>query len=493
MKTQAIRISRQAAIHELKRRAARQNLSAFVTFTLKDYDMGWVHQEVCDALDKFLDDVHKKKSPRLIICMPPRSGKSELASRRFPGYALGRNPDLSIIACSYSADLASRFNRDVQRIIDSEEYKEVFPSTALSGRGGAFIRTSDLFEVVDHAGSYRSTGVGGGITGQGADILLIDDPVKDRAEADSATVRQSVWDWYTSTAYTRLSPGGGVIVMATRWHMDDLIGRLISASESGQGDKFKVINYAAIAEADETNRKTGEALHPSRYPLDRLLEIKRTIGSRDWEALYQQHPVPDGGATFRSEWLRRWNDKNTPPAWDTKVVSWDMTFKDTNTADFVVGQLWGVKGSSFYLLDQVRGRMDFVRTRQVFIEFARKHSDAVGKLVEDKANGSAIISSLQSAVTGLIPITPHESKEARASSVAPLFEAGNVFIPENRAEHPWVDGFVRELLEFPSSAHDDQVDACTQALNYLNKSSIAKWAKLGRQSEGAQGAFLTDF
>ena len=477
-----MKISREAALHELQRRASRQKLSEFISFTKPDYDMGWVHEEICDTLDQFLEDVVDGKSPRLIICMPPRSGKSEISSRRFPAYALGRFPDLSVIACSYSADLASRFNRDVQRIIDSEGFAEVFPNVGLSGKNvrtnakGSFIRTSDLFEIVGHSGSYRSTGVGGGITGQGADILIIDDPIKDRAEAGSQTIRDSVWDWYTSTAYTRLSPGGGVIVMATRWHMDDLIGRLVTRSDSGQGDTFKVISYPAIAEADEPHRKAGEALHPSRYPLDRLLEIKKAIGSRDWAALYQQHPVPDGGAIFRADWMNRWTESSIPPDFDMKVMSWDMTFKESKDSDFVVGQVWGVKGSSFYLIDQVRGRMDFVRTRQVFVEFTKKHPDVLAKLIEDKANGTAIINSLAVAVSGLIPITPKESKEARASAVSPLWEAGNVYIPDDSV--PWAGDFVRELLEFPSGAHDDQVDAMTQALSYLAQSGVMEWSRL---------------
>lgn len=489
-----MKISREAALHELSRRASSLKLSEFIAFTKSDYDMGWVHQEICDTLDNFLADVVAGKSPRLIICMPPRSGKSEISSRRFPAYALGRFPDLSVIACSYSADLASRFNRDVQRIIDSDEFAEVFPEVSLSGKNvrtsakGNYIRTSDLFEIVGHSGSYRSTGVGGGITGQGADILIIDDPIKDRAEAGSQTIRDSVWDWYTSTAYTRLSPGGGVIVMATRWHMDDLIGRLVTRSESGQGDTFKVISYPAIAEADEPHRKAGEALHPSRYPLDRLLEIKKAIGSRDWAALYQQHPVPDGGALFRAEWIRRWTPTSLPPVFDSKVMSWDMTFKETKDSDFVVGQLWGVKDASFFLLDQVRGRMDFVRTRQVFVEFAKKHPDVLAKLIEDKANGTAIINSLSAAVVGLIPVTPKESKEARASSVSPLWEAGNVYIPEDSVE--WVGDFVRELLEFPSGSHDDQVDAMTQALSYMAGSGVMEWARLASDDGLSWPSFL---
>lgn len=463
-------------IQEIRLAKARKSLAYFTTYTKPDYLMGWVHREICDALDKFLDDVRAKRSPRLIITMPPRSGKSELVSRRFPAYAFGRFPDLQIIATSYSADLSQRFNRDVQRIIDDEKYQEIFPETTLNGSRvrtdsrGSYIRTSDLFEIVGYSGAYRSCGVGGGITGQGADCLLIDDPVKDRAEANSATVRQSIWDWYTSTAYTRLSPGGGVIVMATRWHLDDLIGRLIENMENGQGDTFTVINYPAIAEHDEIHRRKGEALHPERYSLDQLKKIQKTVGSRDWAALYQQHPVPDGGALFKLEWFRRWTATSLPPEFDHTLMSWDMTFKDSKNSDYVVGQVWGKKGPNFYLLDQVRGQWDFVKTKEMVRVLAHKWPRVVRKLVEDKANGSAVISELKSTVSGFVPITPTESKEARASSVTPYFEAGNVFIPED-TEAPWVPHYVSELLEFPAGSHDDQVDSTTQALNYFRNGS----------------------
>lgn len=463
-------------IQEIRQAKARKSLAYFTTYTKPDYLMGWVHREICAALDDFLQAVADKKSPRLIITMPPRSGKSELVSRRFPAYAFGRYPDLQIIATSYSADLSQRFNRDVQRIIDDEKYQEIFPETTLNGSRvrtdsrGSYIRTSDLFEIVGHAGAYRSCGVGGGITGQGADCLLIDDPVKDRAEANSATVRQSIWDWYTSTAYTRLSPGGGVIVMATRWHLDDLIGRLIENMENGQGDTFTVINYPAIAEHDEIHRRKGEALHPERYSLDQLKKIQKTVGSRDWAALYQQHPVPDGGALFKLEWFRRWTATSLPPEFDHTLMSWDMTFKDSKNSDYVVGQVWGKKGPNFYLLDQVRGQWDFVKTKEMVRVLAHKWPRVVRKLVEDKANGSAVISELKSTVSGFVPITPTESKEARASSVTPYFEAGNVFIPED-TEAPWVPHYVSELLEFPAGSHDDQVDSTTQALNYFRNGS----------------------
>ena len=446
-------------IQEIRLAKARKGLSYFTLHTKPDYLLGWVHKEICDELDRFLQDVADKKSPRLIITMPPRSGKSELVSRRFPAFALGRNPELQIIATSYSSDLSQRFNRDVQRVIDDEKYFDLFPNTRLNisrvrtDSRGSYIRTSDLFEIVGHAGAYRSCGVGGGITGQGADILIIDDPIKDRAQAGSKTIRDSIWDWYTSTAYTRLSPGGGVIVMATRWHTDDLIGRLIQ--RMGEGDTFRIVNYPAIAEHDELHRKAGEALHPERYPLSTLLQIQKTIGSRDWEALYQQHPVPDGGALFKLEWFRRWTATSLPPEFDHTLMSWDMTFKDSKNSDYVVGQVWGKKGPNFYLLDQVRGQWDFVKTKEMVRVLAHKWPRVVRKLVEDKANGSAVISELKSTVSGFVPITPTESKEARASSVTPYFEAGNVFIPEDSAA-PWVPHYVSELLEFPAGSHDDQ-------------------------------------
>ena len=464
-----------AARHELRIRAARQSLSNFVLETTPGYQMGWVHREICDELDGFLQDIADKKSPRLIICMPPRSGKSEIVSRSFPAYAFGLHPDMQIIATSYSADLTQRFSRDVQRKIDNPKYAEIFPETSLNSKNvkttsfGSVIRTAELFEIVGHRGAYRAAGVGGGITGMGADILCIDDPVKDRRDANSATIREALWDWYTSTAYTRLSPGGGVIVMCTRWHMDDLVGRLLDRAAPGEGEQWRVINYPAIAEHDEPHRKAGEALHPERYDLNALLRIQKQVGSRDWAALYQQHPVPDGGGLFKSDWIQHWD--KLPERFDAAVISWDMTFKESATSDFVVGQVWGRKDGAFYLVDQFRGRWDFVKSLEQFVAAARKYPRITRKLIEDKANGPAIISALKRKVTGIIPITPKESKEARANAVTTLWEARNVYLPPPD-RYPWVaQDFIPELLAFPSGAHDDTIDAMSQALNDLNRHS----------------------
>ncbi len=386
---------------------------------------------------------------------------SELASRRFPAYALGRYPDLSVISTSYAADLSSRMNRDVQRVIDSPEYRELFPGTALYGKNirtvgnGSYLRNSDIFEIVGHAGCYRSAGVGGGITGMGGHIVIVDDPFKDRASADSPTIRQNVWDWYTSTLYTRLAPGGGVLIINTRWHMADLSGRLLEAAARGEGDHWRVVNFPAIATEDEPHRKAGEALHPERYPLEQLLAIKKALGTRDWEALYQQRPTPDGGAIFKSEWLRFWLPKDLPEQFDQLLISWDMTFKDGDDTDFVVGQVWGRKGADRYLLDQVRRRMGFTDTVAAFRALAAKWPGATRKLVEDKANGPAVIDALKHAVPGIIPVEPDGSKTARAHAVTTFFEAGNVLIPH--PEHcPWAREYVAELTQFPGAPHDDQ-------------------------------------
>lgn len=456
-----------------RRQFAAHALAPFILYMMPTYIMGWVHKIICNELDLFLEAVVAKRSPRLIITMPPRSGKSQIVSRMFPAYVFGRYPDLSVIAASYSSDLASRMNRDVQRIMDDDLYKELFPDTSLYGKNirttakGSYLRNSDIFEIVNHEGVYRCAGVGGGLTGMGSSIAIVDDAVKDRMSADSPTIRQNIWDWYTSTLYTRLAPGGGVIVMNTRWHADDLTGRLLEAERAGEGDHWKVINFPAIAETDEyyqgkLMRKAGEALHPERYPLEQLLAIKQAIGSRDWAALYQQHPIPDGGAIFKAEWLRFWLPKDLPN-FDMVLTSWDMTFKEGTDNDFVVGQVWGRAGANFYLLDQVRGRWGFTETLHNFQRLAKKWPMVRRHLIEDKANGPAVIDTLRNVVAGIIPVEPCGSKVARAHAVTTYFEAGNVFIPHPSLA-PWVNDCMAELTTFPSAAHDDQVDAATQAV-----------------------------
>ena len=464
-------MSQKAILQKIKQSLARQTMMGFLLYTFPGYQMGWVHAEICQKLDNFLLAVQNKKSPRLMIMMPPRSGKSEIISRRFPAYVFGQQPDMSIIGTSYSADLANRNNRDIQRTIDSNVYRELFPGVRLAGKNvrpitnSTYLRNSDIFEIIDHRGSYRSAGVGGGITGMGGDILLIDDPIKDRKEADSATIRNRIFDWFTSTLYTRLSPGGGIIIIQTRWHPDDLCGKLLQQA-ADNGEQWDVVEYPAIAEHDEPHRKQGEALHPARYPLEQLLRIKEAIGSRDWEALYQQRPTVDGGTIIQESWLRRYT--SLPNHFETMVQSWDMSFKGTEDSDYVVGQVWGRVGANCYLVDQVRGRWGFTDTLEQFVKLTNKHPKATRKLVEDKANGPAVIDTLKNHVQGIVPVEPDGSKTARAFAVSAMFEAGNVWVPAQGMNH-WITDYTGELLQFPVVAHDDQVDATTKALRFLQQ------------------------
>lgn len=465
---------RQVLMEEARRELARRTMGDFVLYVDDNYQMNWHHRLLCDYLDKLAC----KEIRRLMVFMPPRHGKSELVSRKFPAYLLGRNPDTSIISCSYSADLASRMNRDVQRLIDSEKYSLLFPESHLFGKNirstakGSFLRNSDIFEIVNHRGTYRSSGVGGGITGMGGEYIIIDDPVKNREDADSATMREKVYDWYTSTLYTRLEKDGCILLTLTRWHEDDLAGKLLKAAQEG-ADQWTILELPAVCEYPPKPydvRQEGEALWKWKYDEEALEKMKVTVGSRDWAALYQQHPTPGEGGTFKREW---WNYyKVLPDGLYDFVQSWDCTFKDAQSSDYVVGQVWARKGSSRYLLDQVRGRMSFTETLRAIRSLSAKWPQAIRKLVEDKANGTAVIDVLRKEIPGLIPVEPEGGKIVRANAVTAVAEAGNIYLPDPSIA-PWVHDFVEEHAVFPNGANDDQVDAQAQANTYYNSSSFS--------------------
>ena len=465
---------RQVLIQEARRELARRHMSDFVLYVDRSYQMNWHHQLLCEYLDRLA----QKEIRRLMVFMPPRHGKSELVSRKFPAFLLGNKPDTSIISCSYASDLASRMNRDVQRLIDSPEYEQLFPNSRLFGKNirstarGSYLRNSDIFEIVNHRGVYRSAGVGGGITGMGGEYIIIDDPVKNREEADSATYREKVYNWYTSTLYTRLEKDGCILLTLTRWHEDDLAGKLLKASEDG-ADQWTILELPAICEEPIKPydiRREGEALWKWKYDEAALTKMKATVGSRDWAALYQQHPTPGEGGTFKREW---WNYyKVLPSGLYDYVQSWDCTFKDAQSSDYVVGQVWARKGSSRYLLDQVRGRMSFTETIRAVRSLSAKWPQAVRKLIEDKANGTAVIDVLRKELPGLVPVEPEGGKIVRANAVTAVVEAGNVFLPDPSIA-PWVHDFVEEHALFPNGSNDDQVDAQSQANTYYNSSSFS--------------------
>lgn len=428
-----------------------------------------VQTPALDLIDAALVEALDTPDGRLIVTMPPQEGKSTRAAKDFPVWALTQNPDLRIVTASYAQGLANRNGRAIRNTIGA--HPEL--GLRIADDNGS---VSD-WTIAGKAGGVLSVGIGAGVTGRPADVLVIDDPIKDRKEADSQVFRDSRWDWWTDSASTRLAPGAPVIVILTRWHQDDFAGRLIAAED---GHLWRVVNIPAQAdhkpdegETDPLGREPGEFMVSARGRTARQWEaIKVRVGSRTWNALYQGRPTAATGGILKRDWWQRYDGppfveradgSRFVPEFDELLMSWDLTFKDTKSSDFVVGQVWMRRGADAYLLDQVRGRWDFVETCRQFEALVRRWPQAVLKLVEDKANGPAVIAALGRKIGGIVPEEPLGSKEARASAVAPFIEASNVWLPKA----PWADDLIEEAAGFPFGAHDDQVDALSQALNRL--------------------------
>lgn len=301
----------------------------------------------------------------------------------------------------------------------------------------------------------------------GADYIIVDDPIKNQEEAQSPTYRNKVWNWYTSTLYPRIEgERAGVLVTLTRWHEDDLAGRLLRLAENNpEADQWEILKFPAVKETDPDDvdpRETGEPLWPDKFPLS-ILEKNKSNDSYVWNALFQQRPSAPEGNIIRRDWIHRF--RSEPAGISNVVVSWDMTFKKTGSS-WCVGQIWWPGPNGFYILHQERGKWDFtVALKKVIAlhKFASERWRSVKEtLIEDAANGPAIISSLRGVIPAVIPIQARESKVERLSTVAPMFEGGDVWAPESA---PWVDGFIEELVSFPNAADDDQVDAASMALN----------------------------
>lgn len=419
----------------------------------------WQRAPHLDMVCGHLDAVERGELTRLMIFMPPRHGKSMTVTESFPSYFIGKNPERRVIEVSYSGDLAQRFGK-FNRAKLSEYGKALF-GVDLSREKASMTD----WDIADHRGGMISAGIGGGITGQGADLLIIDDPIKNKEEAESETYRNKVWDEWQNTLRTRLHPGAAVVIILTRWHEDDLAGRLLNP-EYGDLDDWTILSLPAIAEDNDLlERQPGDPLWPEHgFDLAWLENTKNAVGSQTWAALYQQRPAPQEGAMIKRQW---WKYYNSLPELNQVIQSWDMTFKDSDGSDYVAGQVWGNAGASIYMLpDREYGRMDFPATCEAFQSLTNRHPDALVKLVEDKANGPAVIAMLRTKINGIIAVNPKGSKVARASAISPLIEAGNVYLP-SPAICPWVTDFVDECASFPNGAHDDQVDAMTQALQRL--------------------------
>lgn len=396
-----------------------------------------------------------------MIFMPPRHGKSELASKRFPAWYLGRRPEKQIIAASYNSELSTDFGREVRNIVASSEYAKLFNVNLAADSQAADRWHTNL------GGAYVSAGVGTAITGRGANVLLIDDPFKDRQEADSEITRERVWNWYTSTAYTRLMPGGSIILIQTRWHEDDLAGRLLNAQGRG-GDKWQVLSLSAL-----TN---NEPLWPEWYGIEALERIRSVIGPRDWGSLYQQEPLPEGGAYFKKDWFRYYDDQ--PKHLRIFCASdYAVTASDN---DYTVHLVAGVdEHEDLYLLDMWREQA----TSDVWVEKKLDLAEKWKPIQWAEENGQII--------KGVGPFIDRRQRERkvwfyreqytssvdkaiRARSIQARMSMGKVYLPRDA---PWRTDFERELLSFPAGKHDDQVDAFSllgRMLANMNAATVPK-------------------
>lgn len=456
-KTEEMSVEEKAKAELALRFLTRKRLLPFVERFNPDYQAGWVHKDICKRLEEFSNDVANKKSPRLMLFMPPRHGKSTLASVAFPSWHLGRHPDHEFISCSYSGSLAMAFSRKVRGILRESNYKSAFKT-----RLDPDSQSAEAWLTSD-GGGFVAAGVGGGITGKGAHVLVIDDPVKNRDDAESQNARESTWDWYTSTAYTRLAPGGGVLVILTRWHDDDLAGRLLKAA-SDNGEQWEVVNYPARAEVDEKFRKAGEALHRERYDEEALKRIEKAVGPRDWSALYQQNPVADDGDYFTRDMIQYYDREEVDFDKMRFYCAWDLAIGKNDRNDFSVGMVVGVdEDDHLFVVDVVRGKFNgFEIVEQILdlyelwkpsmIGIEKGHIEmALGPFLEKRVRERGLYEAYFKDLK-----TGRRDKEARARAIQGRMQQGMVYLPK---DEEFTGTLVAELLRFPNGVHDDQVDA----------------------------------
>jgi predicted phage terminase large subunit-like protein len=436
----------------MRRREAQGSLIAFCRLTHPDYRPSWHHNVLADHLEA----VAAGRCKRLIVSMPPRHGKTELNTVRFAPWLFTRQQRLSVILATYAADYADELGRKARQVLELPIYRELWPHAQLA----ADSRAVSHWETTTGCNFY-ATGVLGPITGRGADVLLIDDPHKSRQEASSKLVRDSIYDWFRSTAFTRLERGGSVVIVATRWHEDDLIGRLLLEG----GEPWEVVSLPAIAELTDDHRQVGDALWPEKYDLAALANIKATIGEMEWQALYQQRPAPLEGALFKPDAL---TVIETEPA-DVKkwVRAWDLgaTAKGDPTVGVRIGE-WGLKR---VVADVVRlqGSPDQVE-RAIVSTASRDGTSCEIHIPQDPGQaGKSQIQYLTSKLNGYKVVSSPETgnKVTRAEPYASQVNVGNVSL----VKAPWNRAYVDELRMFPGGKHDDQVDASSRAFAALIK------------------------
>ncbi len=453
----------------------------------------WTLASHLDLLNRRLADVVAGGNGRVLVLMPPRHGKSELCSVYLPAWYLGTHPDRRVILASHEADFAASWGRRSRDVLE-EHGRSLFGVEVRSDSAAA-----NRWDIAGRRGGMITAGVGGTLTGRGCDLLIIDDPHKSAEEAQSQTYRDRVWDWYRAVARTRLEPGASVVVIQTRWHEDDLAGRLLTGGEHG-GEQWEVLGLPALAEEDDPlGRAHGEPLWPERFSLEELTRIRRSIGSHWWAALYQQRPQPLDGGIFKRSWFRRFRSRDDryeliqPEG--AKVVTMgdcrrfctvDLAASTKTSADYTVVATWAATpDKDLLLLDRVRLRLEgpdhvpllrttYQRWKPGFIAIERTGFQ---------------LTLIQQATREGLPVrelVADTDKISRALVAAARMEAGTVYFP---ADEPWVGEFEDELLAFPSGRHDDQVDVLAYAAIQLVSRPVIAAARGDESDEAHQAAY----
>ena len=448
----------------LKREKAQIDFMKFVKAMWPGFIDGRHHK----VMAKKFEEIAEGKIRRLIINMPPRHTKSEFASYMLPAWFLGKYPNKKIIQCSNTAELAVGFGRKVRNLVDSEQYAQIFPNVTLRSDSKAAGRWS-----TSGNGEYFAIGVGGTVTGKGADLLIIDDPHSEQEAALAAgdpSVFDKVYEWYTSGPRQRLQPGGSIVVVMTRWAKRDLTGKILQSMIDKDGEHWEVINFPAIL-------PSGNPLWPEFWSLAELEALQLELPTPKWNAQYQQSPTSEEGAIVKREWWKEWKEDN-PPRCEFIIQSWDTAFTKSERSDYSACTTWGVfylneneNDPNVILLDAFKKRMEFPELKEkAFNHYKEWEPDAF--IVEAKASGAPLIFELRAMGIPVSEFTPSRGndKMVRINSVSDLFASGKVWAPATR----WADELIEEMAAFPNSDHDDLVDSSTQALIRFRKGGFLR-------------------
>ncbi len=456
--------------------AAEGHLLGWCAYTEPTFTMPNHIDYLADALMR----VESGETKRLLVQMPPRSGKSLLGTIKFPAWFLGRNPNKRVIIAAHTADLSWSFSR-----LSRNDFRE-FGKDVFNKELAADSKAINSWSIRGHKGGLFAAGVGGPLTGKGGDVIIIDDPLKDEVAASSKLQRDRIWSWYTQVARTRLQPGGSIIIVMTRWHQDDIVGRVLANDPEG----WETISFPAMAfKNDQLGRKEGEALWPERFPVEELEAIKKDVGDYAFSALYQQSPAPPSGSIIKKEWIKHYED--IPESFDKMIQTWDLSTKATDSGSYMVGQVWGKSGPDRYLLDQYRARGGFMEAIKAIRFMCKKWKEAKSIYIEEKACGPAVIQVLKKEISGVIAFNPRSSKEDRLRACEPLFQAGNILFPSKYIA-TWVNDLSDEVTSFPFSQYDDQTDCLSMAqdrfgssgFDYSNMSINSEVGTLSKEFDG---------